>query len=240
MDAFNRMGPAVARDAAAVRAESGFLAGVYRWMSLGLLVTALSAIGVASSPRALEIIFGNTLLRWTVVLAPLGIVFYLSARVMKISVTAARGWFLLFSALMGAGLSSIFLVYQLGSIGTTFLVTAGTFGAMSLVGYFTDRDLSSFGSFLTMGLIGMILASVVNIFWANSTLYWATTYIGVFVFLGLTVYDTNKLKAMSYQLSGQDAALVGRMSILGALALYLDFINLFLLLLRLFGGERRR
>jgi FtsH-binding integral membrane protein len=170
--------------------------------------------------------------------AELGLVWVISASVNKIGAGAATVLFLIYSALNGLTLSVIFVIYTLPSVGGAFVVTAGMFGAMSLYGYVTKRDLTALGSILFMALIGLILASVVNMFWANSTLYWLVTYGGVLIFVGLTAYDTQKLRYIANQTSG-NPALASRLAISGALILYLDFINLFLLLLRILGKERR-
>jgi FtsH-binding integral membrane protein len=166
-------------------------------------------------------------------LAPLGLVFFLSARIAKMSVSGAQMTFWIFAALMGLPLSSIFLVYGHGSIARVFFITAAAFGSLSLWGYTTKKDISGWGSFLFMGLIGIIIASVVNIFLASSALQFAVSVIGVLVFAGLTAYDTQQIKEMYYE--GDDDTTMGRKAIMGALRLYLDFINLFMMLLHLFG-----
>jgi FtsH-binding integral membrane protein len=171
-----------------------------------------------------------------VIFAPLAMVFYLSARIGSMSVSAAQIAFWIFAALMGASISSIFLVYAHASIAQMFFVTAAAFGALSLWGYATGRDLSGWGSFLFMGLIGVILASLVNLFIGSTALQFAVSVIGVLVFAGLTAYDTQQIKEMYY--AGDDGTVVGRKAVMGALRLYLDFINLFMLLLQLFGDRR--
>lgn len=168
----------------------------------------------------------------------LGLVFVLSGMVQKLSAAAATSLFMLYSALTGLTLASIFIVYTYSSIASTFVVTAGMFGAMSLYGYTTKRDLSGIGSMMFMGLIGIILASLVNIWLKSPALTWVITYAGVIIFVGLTAYDTQKLKAMGEQLNPEDKDNFRKYSILGALTLYLDFINLFLMLLRIFGNRR--
>ncbi len=232
--------PHTLHDARAVAAQNDFILGVYRWMALGLLCTAGVATLVAGTPAAVEFIFGNKIVFYLLLFAPVGMVIYLSARLHALSPAAARGWFLAYAAVNGVMFSSLFLVYRLGTVGSVFVVTAAMFGTMTVVGHVTKRDLTNFGSFLMMGLVGMVIASLVNLFFHNETVHWLVTYLGVFIFLGLTVYDTKKLKDMSYTVSAQGGDVAARVGIMGALALYLDFINLFLLLLRIFGGDRRR
>ncbi len=206
---------------------------VYAWMGAGLLVTALTAFITISSPALLNGVFGNRLVFYGLMLGELGLVMALSAAINRLSAFAATLMFIIYSALNGVTLSVIFLVYTADSISSTFLITAGMFGAMSAYGYFTRRDLTSWGSFLFMGLIGVVIASVVNIFMRSDALSWIVSAIGVIVFTGLTAYDTWKIKALAAGGMG------GRKSaILGALTLYLDFINLFLMLLRLLGRRR--
>ena len=172
---------------------------------------------------------------WVVMLAPLGMVFFLSARIEKMSFTTAQTTFWIFAALMGASLASIFVIYTQTSIVRVFMITAVTFGAMSLWGYTTKRDLSGMGSFLMMGLIGIIVASLVNLFIQSSMMHWVISVIGVLVFTGLTAYDTQKIKEMYLASDGQ--VVMGKKAIMGALKLYLDFINLFIMLLHLFGNR---
>ena len=179
-------------------------------------------------------IFGTPLL-WVVMLAPLGIVFFMSARIQKMSAGAAQATFWIFAVLMGMSLASIFVVYTGTSIARVFFITASVFGAMSIYGYTTKRDLSGWRSFLFMGLIGIIIASIVNWFLASSALEFAISVIGVLVFVGLTAYDTQNIKQMYVQ--SDSTAVMSKKAIMGALRLYLDFINLFLMLLRLFGGR---
>jgi FtsH-binding integral membrane protein len=213
----------------------GYMLSVYNYMGLGLALTGLVAFFVASSPAIYQPIFG-TPLKWVVMLAPLGFVFFLSAKIQTMSVSAAQITFWLFAAVMGLSLASIFLVFTGASIARVFFITAGTFGAMSLYGYTTKRDLTAWGSFLFMGLIGVIIASLVNIFVASSALQFAISVIGVIVFVGLTAYDTQQIKAMYYELDASDV--MAKKTIMGALRLYLDFINLFIMLLQLFGQSR--
>jgi uncharacterized protein len=210
-----------------------FIRSVYAWMFGGLLVTAVAAMAVVRSETLQGLIFG-TPLRWVIILAPIGLSLFLGFRITKISAGAAAATFLVFSALMGLSLSSIFFVYPTAAIYQAFFTSAGMFGAMSVYGMVTKRDLTSWGSFFFMGLIGIILCSVINIWLRSPGLAWAVSFLGVFIFLGLTAYDTQKLK--SYATVPE---LRGNLAVYGALALYLDFINLFLMLLRLFGGNRR-
>jgi FtsH-binding integral membrane protein len=217
-------------------AVTTFFNGVYAWMAAGLALTGVVAVMVANNTSALQAIFRPGVLIGLFV-AELALVWVISAATQRINAGMATMLFLLYSALNGLTLSIIFLVYSKASIGGTFLVTAGMFGSISLYGYFTKRDLSRLGSFLFMALIGFVLASVVNIFWANSTLYWLLTYAGVLIFVGLTAWDTQKLKLIAVQTAG-DPALAARLAVNGALMLYLDFINLFLLLLRILGKSR--
>jgi len=226
--------PYIARTDALERAS--FFPKVYGWMALGLLVSAAASFALLSTPSALQLVFGSRIVYFGLILGELGLVFYLSSRVMSMSSAAAKTSFLLFAALNGVTLASIFLVYTAGSIASTFVVTAATFGAMSAYGIATKRDLSGVGGFLVMGLFGIVIASVVNLFLHNEAVYWVTTYIGVFVFVGLTAYDTWKLKQM-VEVSGAGEA-TANLAILGALTLYLDFVNLFLMLLRLLGDRR--
>jgi FtsH-binding integral membrane protein len=212
-----------------------YMLSVYNYMGLGLALTGLVAFFVASTPAIYMPIF-TTPLKWVVMLAPLGFVFFLSAKIRTMSVGAAQITFWLFAAVMGLSLASIFLVFTGASIARVFFITAGTFGAMSLYGYTTKRDLSAWGSFLFMGLIGIIIASLVNIFIASSALQFAISVIGVIVFVGLTAYDTQQIKEMYYEADASDV--MAKKTIMGALRLYLDFINLFIMLLQLFGQQR--
>jgi len=209
--------------------------GVYGWMCGGLVITAVSAWLVASSPTLTAAIFGNRLLFWVLVLAQLGIVVALSARVDRIAASTASLLFLGYSALTGVTLSSILLVFTGESVFTTFVVTAGMFGALAIYGTITRRELSGLGQFLFMGLIGLVLASIVGLFWHNDALQFLISFVGVIVFSGLTIYDAQRLKSMAFATT---AGPTSGATIVGALALYLDFINLFLFLLRLLGNRR--
>jgi len=207
---------------------------VYNYMGSGLLLSGIVAYGVANTPALMQAIFGTPLM-WVVMLAPLGLVMFLSARIEKMSTGAAQATFWVFAALMGASLASIFVVYTQTSIVRVFMITSVTFGAMSLYGYTTKKDLSAWGSFLMMGLIGIIVASIVNMFIESSMMQWVISVIGVLVFTGLTAYDTQKIKEMYSHADGE--ATMSKKAIMGALRLYLDFINLFLMLLHLFGNR---
>ena len=211
-----------------------YMLRVYNYMASALALTGVVAYAVANTEVLFNAIFGTGLV-WVVILAPLGLVFFLSARVNKMSVTAAQTTFWVFAALMGMSLASIFVIYTQESIARVFFITAGTFGAMSLYGYTTKKDLTGWGSFLMMGLIGIIIASIVNIFLASSAMHFAISVIGVLVFVGLTAYDTQKIKE-SYAAS-DSGEVASKKAIMGALRLYLDFINLFLMMLRLFGNR---
>ncbi len=214
-----------------------FFNTVYAWMAVGLATTALVAWIVSGNSTAMAAIFNPAALI-VLFIAQIALVIAISAAINKISAGVATAMFVLYAALMGMTLSAIFLVYALGTIATAFVATAGMFGAMSLVGFITKKDLSSLGSFLFMGLIGLVIASIVNIFWANSTLDWIITYAGIAIFLGLTVYDTSRLKQIAYATAG-DQAMAARLAISGALTLYLDFINLFLFMLKLLASRER-
>jgi len=216
--------------------RQGVMNQVYAWMMAGLLVTGAVAMFVASSPALVGAIFGNSLIFFGLIIAQLALVWILSANVGRMAPAVATSMFLGYSALNGLTFAAIFLVYTSASIASTFFVTAGMFGAMSAFGYFTKRDLSNMGGYLFMALIGLILASVVNIFLANSVLYWIITYVGVLIFVALTAYDTQKIKRMIAEVRDELGA--RRVAIYGALTLYLDFINLFLFLLRILGNRR--
>lgn len=217
--------------------QASFINKVYAWMCLALMVTGFIAFRTAQSDALLSLIFGNSILLIGLIIVELGIVFWMSRNIERISSNMAIGLFMLYSALNGLTLSVLLLVYTASSVASTFFITAGTFGLMSAYGYFTKKDLTSWGNLLFMALIGLIIASVVNIFWANPTMYWLISYAGVLIFVGLTAYDTQKIKNMSLELDAESEE--GRKgAIMGALALYLDFINLFIMLLRIFGDRR--
>ncbi len=226
-----------ARTDAAYEYDAGLRAHmlrVYNYMVGGLGITGLLAFITANSPAMLNAIYG-TPLAWVVMLAPLGMVFFLSFRVHKMSFAAAQTTFWLFAAVMGLSMATIFIIYTPSSITRVFFITSGTFAAMSLYGYTTKRDLTAMGSFLMMGLIGIIIAMVVNMFLASAMMDFVISVLGVLIFTGLTAYDTQKIKEIYYE--GDGSAVAGKKAIMGALRLYLDFINLFLMLLRLFGNR---
>ncbi|EFL50354.1 protein of unknown function UPF0005 [Solidesulfovibrio fructosivorans JJ]] len=222
-----------------VEVLNAFMRGVYGWMCMGLLVTAAASAFVVSSPSILQAVFGNQLIYIGLIIAELAMVVGLAAAINRLSATAATSMFLLYSALNGVTLSVIFVIYAKAVIINAFLVSAGMFGAMSLYGLLTKRDLTSLGSFMFMGLIGIIIASIVNIFTKSAMMDFIISCVGVLVFIGLTAYDTQKLKVMGDMAPADDATAVRRGTILGALTLYLDFINLFLMMLRLFSGSNR-
>ena len=222
-----------------------YMLKVYNYMGSALLVTGIVALltfkfAVLSLSPLQFTPLGNSLyssgLAWIVMLAPLGVVLYMSFGIAKMSVSKAQTVFWIFAALMGISLSSIFVIYTETSITRVFFITAGTFGAMSIYGYTTKRDLTKFGSFLMMGLIGIIIASVVNIFMKSGMMYFVISVLGVLIFVGLTAYDTQKIKNM--YLASDGSEMLGKKAVMGALTLYLDFINLFIMLLRLFGQRR--
>ena len=212
-----------------------YMLKIYNYMTGGLAVTGVVAYVVASSPSLLSAIFG-TPLAWVVMLAPLGFVLLFSVRIQKMSPASAQLLYWAFAACMGLSLSTIFIAYTHASVARVFFITAGTFAGMSLYGYTTKRDLAGMGSFMFMGLIGLILASLVNIFLQSSALQFALSVIGVVVFVGLTAWDTQRIKEMYVE--GEDAATGTKKAIFGALQLYLDFINLFIMLLQLLGNRR--
>lgn len=218
---------------------NGFVRSVYNWMAGGLAITGLVAMYTASNPTLFRAIVGNQLIFFGLIIAELVMVFTLSARIYKMQAQTATGLFLGYAVLNGLTLSVIFLAYTSASIASTFFVCAATFGACSVYGYTTKRDLTSMGGFLFMGLIGIIIASLVNLWLRNPTLYWVISYAGVAIFIGLTAYDTQKIKNMALTMPADaGAGAVRKGAIMGALALYLDFINLFLMLLRIMGDRR--
>jgi FtsH-binding integral membrane protein len=212
-----------------------FLSKVYGWMFVGLLTTAVTAFTVASSSGLIQALFGNRMVFWVLLFAQLGLVFYLSARVNKMAPMTAAALFILYSALTGVTTSIVLLVYTGASIASTFIITAGMFGATAVFGTVTKRSLAGLGQFFFMGLIGLILASIVGIFWHSEALQFVITIVGVLVFTGLTAWDAQRLKQMAVSLPD---GRVGAYSVVGALSLYLDFINLFFFLLRLTGNRR--
>jgi FtsH-binding integral membrane protein len=221
---------------------------VYNYMTGALVLTGVVAYVVASTPALLNMLYRTvptaggmnlqpTILGWVVMLAPLAMVFFLSFRVMKMSLHAAQATFWAYAALVGASLSFILIIYTGASVATTFFVTAATFGTMSLWGYTTKRDLSGFGHFLMMGLIGLLIAMVVNMFIQSSAMNFVVSILGVLIFTGLTAWDTQKIKNNYYMIAG-DGTMAGKMAVMGALSLYLDFLNIFLFLLRFLGDRR--
>jgi FtsH-binding integral membrane protein len=214
-----------------------FITRVYAWMFVALAVTSLAAFITASTPEIIGALVTNDILFWGLIISELLLVVVLSRAIERMSSAFATGMFLVYSLLNGVTLSLILHYYTEESIALTFFVTAGTFGLMSVYGFVTQRDLTSIGNLLLMALVGFILGTIVNIFVASSTLYWILTYAGILIFVGLTAYDTQKIKRMSGMLDAESDQ-GRRAAILGALALYLDFINLFLLLLRLLGRRK--
>ena len=248
---FNKQTSTVRSSASEAIIDEGlraYMLKVYNYMGSGVLLTGVIALmffkmAVVTSDGG-EIIgltnFGNSIynsgLKWVIMLAPLAVVFYMSFGIAKMSAAKAQTTFWVFAALMGASLSSIFLMYTGASITRVFFITAGTFGAMSIYGYTTKKDLTKLGSFLMMGLFGIIIASVVNIFMKSTMMYFVISILGVLIFVGLTAYDTQKIKNM--YMASDSGELMGKKAVMGALTLYLDFINLFIMLLRLFGQRR--
>jgi FtsH-binding integral membrane protein len=217
--------------------EALYMTKVYNWMGLALLITGVVAYITATTPGMIGAIMGSRLLFYGLLIGELLLVVYLSAAIRKMSQRTAITAFLIYSLLNGLTLSVIFMAYTMTSIATTFFVTAGTFGAMSLYGYTTKRDLTSLGNMAFMALIGIIIASVVNFFLKSEMMYWIITYLGVAVFVGLTAYDTQKLKRIGNQGFTSEESME-KMSVMGALTLYLDFINMFLFLLRILGDRK--
>lgn len=213
--------------------QSTFVPSVFAWMTVALAITAFTALFTVATPAIMNFIFSSKLTFFGLIFAELGLVMGITAALNRISSPVAVMLFLLYAVLNGLTLSSIFLAYELGTIGFTFLVTAGTFAAMSIYGYFTKEDLTKLGSLLGMGLIGLVFAIVVNLFLKSDMVGWVINLVGVFIFVGLVAWDTQKLKLMAEAIDSRESA--RKMSIMGALSLYLDFINLFLFLLRLFS-----
>jgi FtsH-binding integral membrane protein len=228
-----------ARPVASVRAADdaglrAYFRSIYAYMAGGLALTG--GVAYYAYASGLYPLIARTPLIWVVLLAPLFMVMFLSFRIQRMSLTTAQVTYWAYAALMGLSLAGIFMMYTGQSISRVFFISAGTFGGMSLFGYTTQKDLTRWGSFLIMGLFGIIIAGVVNIFLKSSAVQFATSVIGVIVFVGLTAYDTQKIKQMYYMADSRDT--LGKIVVMGALSLYLDFINLFLMLLRLFGGRR--
>lgn len=226
------------RNYAAKAAQSALFRSVYLWMTLALAITGFTAMYIAKSYTFLEMIAQNSMMFWGLLIAEIGLVMYLSARIQRISFTTATLLFIAYSIVNGLTLSILFMVYTMSSIATTFFITAGTFGAMALFGYITKKDLTRIGSLCGMAVIGLIIAMIVNMFLYNSMMDMVISGIGVLVFVGLTAYDSQKIKQM---LTGNDIEInetTQKIALMGALTLYLDFINLFIYLLRLFGDRK--
>jgi FtsH-binding integral membrane protein len=212
-----------------------YLSRVYMFMAFGLLLTGVTSYTVANVPEMMQLVFG-TGLKWLFIFAPLGLVFFLSFRINTLRYSTAQGLFWLYSAMVGVSLASIFLMYTGTSIARVFFITSSMFGGMSLYGYTTRRDLSGMGSFMFMGLIGIVIASLINMFMQSSAMQFVISLITVVVFTGLTAYDTQAIKLMYYEGDGEEV--MGKKALMGALRLYLDFLNIFLALLQLFGDRR--
>ena len=212
-----------------------YMLRVYNYMASGLALTGIVAFLIASSPAAVQLLFG-TPLKWVVMLAPLALVFFFSFKIESMKASTAQTIFWVYAALMGASLATVLLVFTGASVARTFFVTAAAFAGLSLYGYTTKRDLSAFGTFLVMGLIGLIIASIVNIFLASSMLQFVISAAGVLIFAGLTAWDTQKIKEMYWEADGHEIA--SKKAIMGALTLYLDFINLFMFMLQFLGVRR--
>ncbi len=207
---------------------------VYLWMTLALMITGITAAGVANSPNILALIYSSQVVMWGIIIAEFGLVIYISARLEKLSLSTATTLFALYSILNGVMLSSIFLLYSTAIISKVFFITAGTFGVTALYGYATKKDLSSLGNILFMALIGLVIATVVNVFMKSAMFDLILSYIGVIIFVGLTAWDSQKIKHMMMVQQDADEG-AQKLALIGALSLYLDFINLFLYLLRIFG-----
>lgn len=223
-----------AREAEVSAAFPALMRKVYVWMALALVITGFTAYYVATNENLLMLIYSKPAVMWILIGVELAIVFGVTAAINKLSLPVATLLFVLYSVINGALLSSIFLIYTMSSIATVFFITAGTFGAMSLYGYTTKQDLTSWGKILMMALIGLIIATVVNLFMKSSGLEMIISYVGVLIFVGLTAYDTQKIKMMCMQAPDAGESMQ-KLALLGALSLYLDFINLFIYLLRIFG-----
>lgn len=229
--------PRYASQDAIAAEQQRFMVRVYNWMGGGLALTGAMAWFTSTNETVLNLLVTQPILFIVLLLVELGLVFYLAARVMRMSASQASGVFFLYASLNGVTLAPLFLLYTSTSLASTFAVTAGMFGAMSFYGYTTKKDLTSWGSFLFMGLIGIIIASVVNWFLKSSAMYWVVTYAGILIFVGLTAYDTQKIKEMNI-LGNEGTDEDTKEAIRGALSLYLDFINLFIMLLRVMGDRR--
>lgn len=211
---------------------------VYNWMMLGLFISGLTAFLGSNSPSIQQLIFGNSYMLWVLFFVEMGLVIAITGGINRMTASTASGLFLLFSFVNGLTLSSILLIYTSSSVASAFFITGLTFGTMSVYGYFTKTDLTAWGQFLFMGLVGIIIASVVNFFLHNPMLDWIVSFIGVFIFVGLTAYDTQKIRRLGERMTSADGEQFGKLAVVGALSLYLDFINLFLMFLRFFGRGR--
>lgn len=241
MDSYNVYGynpKAPAQQKNSAYSVSSLMTKVYLWMTLALAMTGLTAFYVAGNERLFFAIISSQPLFWSLLIGELALVWIFSARITRLSLPVAGAIFAIYSILNGVTLSVILMVYTIQSIATTFFVTAGTFGAMALIGLTIKKDLSGFGRFLLMTLIGLIIASVVNLFVGSAVFDWALTYVGVFLFCGLTAYDTQKMKQVLTQCRAAGESNVLKIALLCSLSLYLDFVNLFLYLLRIFGNRR--
>ena len=225
-------------DSAQKSAQALLFKSVYLWMTLALAITAVAAFVVASSGNIMYALVSNKILFWGLLLGELGLVWWLSSKIDSLSFQTATFMFIAYSVLNGITMSVIFLLYSPGAIVMSFAVTAGTFGVMALYGTVTKKDLSSWGNILFMALIGIIIASVANWFFKSELLYWIVTYAGVLVFVGLTAYDSQKIKRMIEIHGNEVSETTQKIALMGALSLYLDFINLFLFILRIFGGRK--
>lgn len=221
---------------AVVHQTNSVLTRVYLRMFIGLLISAFCALGVASSPTLAALILGNKIIFWGSLIALFAIAFILPARINRMSSTTTLFLFMLYSALMGVWMAPIFFAYKMGTIAYTFFVTAGTFGAMSVYGYFTKRDLSRFGTYLMMGLFGLMFMIIINLFVPSGAFNWIVSIVGVLIFIGLTAYDTQMIKRMCA--ANLDPSMADKLATIGAMNLYMDFINMFIFLLRIFGGSR--
>lgn len=219
-------------------AQVALFRNVYLWMSMALIITGLTSIVVADSSSLLFTVFKNRFIFYALLFGELGLVWYMAARINSLSFRTATILFIFYSVLNGVTLSGIFLIYSFSSIASTFFVTAATFAVMSLYGYITKKDLTTLGNLLFMALIGLIIATLVNLFWQNQILYWIVSYAGVLIFVGLTAYDTQKIKRLLLNEGTEVNEVTQKIALMGALSLYLDFINLFLYLLRLLGNRK--
>lgn len=219
-------------------AVTAILKNVYLWMTLALAISGLTAMVVAGNAELVARIFATRGTLLVLFLAQFGLIFAITSGIGRMSFVSATLLFLLYSVLTGVTLSSVFLVFTMESLASVFFITAGTFAAVSIYGFVTKKDLSTWGSYLMMGLIGLIIASVVNWFLASETLYWIVSYVGVAIFVGLTAYDTQKIKALANECYMTDGETQNKVALLGAITLYLDFINLFLYILRIFGKRK--